>query len=128
MPRGGKRPGAGRKKGQNWGGLPEKKNRLPIIASAETRERMKELAPLDVMVKTMNGFVLAAEILGDNIVKVDEKIVTQLRLLKEAAEIAKDCAPYVHAKPAAKVEHGGEDGGAIKHHITVEFVKGAAPR
>lgn len=107
---------------------PQRINRLPMIASAEARKRLQELTPMDVMVKTMNGYVQAAEILGRDIVRVDEKIITQLQLLRQAADIAKDCAPYVHPKPAAKVEHGGTDGGPIEHHITVELVKGVAPR
>lgn len=127
MPRGGRRPGSGRKKGD---GLPEKKNRLPIIADAREharlRKRILDLQPLDVMVKTMNGFVSAAEILGKDIVRVDEKIITQLRLLKEASEIAKDCAPYIHAKPAAKLEHTGADGEPIEHRIVAEIVSGGA--
>ncbi len=123
MPSGGKRPGAGRKKGAYF---PHKKNRLPFIASAATRQRMKELAPLDVMVKAMNAFLEAGAILGSKIVKVDDKIVVQLDFLKKAAEIAKDCAPYVHSKMPTKVE--GTEGDPIKHHITVELVKGAAPR
>lgn len=103
---------------------PERKNRLPLITSAETRKRLQELTPMDVMVKTMNGYVQAAEILGRNIVKVDDRIVTQLELLRKASEIAKDCAPYVHAKPAAKVEHTGEDGGPIEHRVVAEIVDG----
>ena len=70
----------------------------------------------------------AAEILGRTIVKVDDKIISQLALLKQAAEIAKDCAPYVHAKKATKLEHAGVNGDSVQHHVTVELVKGAAPR
>lgn len=125
MPKGGKRAGAGRPKGTLY---PYKKNRLPIIASAEARKRLQELTPMDVMIKTMNGYVDAADILGRDIVRVDEKIITQLQLLKQAAEIAKDAAPYVHSKKATVLEHGGPGGEAIKHHVTVELVKGAAPR
>ena len=97
-----------------------------MIARAEARKKLQELTPMDVMVKTMIGFVEAADILGRNIVKVDEKIITQLNLLKQASEIAKDCAPYVHAKPAAKVEHGGPDGGPIEHRVVAEIVTGKA--
>jgi hypothetical protein len=125
MPKGGKRAGAGRPKGTLY---PYKKNRLPIIASAEARKRLQELTPMDVMIKTMMGYVEAAEILGKNIVKVDDRIVTQLQLLKQASEIAKDAAPYVHSKKATVLEHGGPGGGKIEHQVTVEFVKGAAPR
>lgn len=126
MPRGGKRAGAGRKKGQSWGGMPEKKNRLPYIASPETRERLLELTPMDVMVKTMTAYVDAARILGEKVVDVDGKIIRSLSLLKQAAEIARDCAPYVHAKMATKLEHGGPDGGPIAHKIIAEIVQGGA--
>ncbi len=97
-----------------------------MIASAEARKKLQELTPMDVMVKTMNGFVQAAQILGEDIVKVDERIITQLQLLKQASEIAKDCAPYVHAKPATKMEHTGPDGEPIEHRIVAEIVTGKA--
>lgn len=130
MPKGGKRPGAGRPKGTFY---PEKRNRMPILLAdlktrGEARQKLQENTPLDVMVKTMTAFVDAAQILGSKMVNVDDKIVRSLTLLKQAAEIAKDCAPYVHSKMPTKLEHGGPDGEGIKHHVTVELVKGAAPR
>lgn len=119
MPRGGRRVGAGGKKG-----LPEKRHRL-ADARPQTRGILRKHNPLDVMVMTMNGFISAAEILGKDIVKVNDRIVTQLGLLERASSIAKDCAPYMHPR-LSNIEHSGTDGGAIQHAVTVRFV-GAKP-
>jgi len=84
------------------------------------------LSPIDVMTMTMNGYVAAAQILGEKIVRVDEKIVRQMDLLTKASLIAKDLAPYKHPR-LANVEVTGKDGKPmeVKHTFTVEVVKTA---
>ena len=80
MPRGGARPGAGRKKGE-----PNKATQQRQAEIAETG-----VTPLDVMIGAMRGAWEA----GDK---------------DAAARFAKDAAPYVHPRLAA-VEHTGKDG------------------
>jgi hypothetical protein len=99
---GGNRVGAGRKKG-----VPPRvpsKRYLLEQTTARTRAILRKYPPLDVMVFTMNAFVAAAELLGNNIVEVDEQIITRLNLLEHAAHIAKDAAPYIHPR-LAQIEH-----------------------
>jgi hypothetical protein len=43
--------------------------------------------------------------------------------LKRVAEIAKDVAPYMHAKKATAPEQNGLNGESVEDHITIEFVK-----
>lgn len=119
MPRGGRRVGAGRPVGTT---LPEKRNRIEQTTAA-TRGVLRKHTPMDVMAMTMNGYISAAEILGKDIVRVDDRIITQLNLLDKASAIAKDLAPYMHPR-LATIEHKGNDDKPIQHHMTVEFVKG----
>lgn len=90
MARGGKRTGAGRKAGAAT-------KRTRAIADKATAEG---LTPLEVMLKAMRAHV-------DN------------NKLDEAASIAKDAAPYMHAK-LASVQHTGPRGGPIQ---TVDLTK-----
>jgi hypothetical protein len=47
----------------------------------------------------MNAFVAAAEIIGNDVLEVDGVvIITRLSLLKRAARIAKEAAPYVYPR------------------------------
>lgn len=96
---GGRRPGAGRKKGS---------------ATAKTREiadRAAEegITPLEYMLQIMRRP-------SDH---EDEKI----QLAREAMrfEAAKAAAPYIHPRLAA-VEHTGENGGPIQLGVTLEVV------
>ncbi len=88
-------------------------------STPQTRAALKKHSPLDVMVLTMNGYIAAAEILGNQIVKVNDRIITKLQLLREASSIAKDAAPYCHAR-LANIEVSGPEGGPIPHHVIFE--------
>jgi len=90
---GGRRPGAGRKKGS------------PNKATIERQARVAAtgITPLDVMLTTMRKYADAKD-------------------WDKASAVAKDAAPYVHPRLAA-VEHAGKDGGPIQVAITVRFVK-----
>lgn len=83
MAHGGRRPGAGRRKGS----LTAKTRAIAEQASAEG------LTPLEVMLKAMQMHVKAGR-------------------WDQAAAQAKDAAPYMHPKLAA-VQHTGRDGGPI---------------
>ena len=127
MPRGGARKGAGRKKGD---ALPEIKNRLPYILDEQTRLRLKQIMPFDVMVEAMARHMAAVAVMDEldmESIYVDGKLVTKLSILKTAADIADKAAPYVHRKKPAEVEMSGKDGGPINHHITVEVVGDESP-
>jgi hypothetical protein len=90
MPHGGKRSGAGRKPGAAT-------KRTRAIADKAIAEG---LTPLEVMLKAMRAHVDKDE-------------------LDAAAAIAKDAAPYMHAK-LASVQHTGRGGGPIQ---TVDLTK-----
>lgn len=94
MAHGGKRPGAGRKKG-----TPNKATQARQAKVASTG-----IEPLDVMIENMRAFHAAA---GE---EQDVKEAHKLRLA--AQECAKDAAPYVHPKLSA-IEHSGPKGGPI---------------
>lgn len=83
MPRGGPRPGSGRKPG----GQNEKSRAVADRAATEG------ITPLEVMLKAMRHHDSKGQ-------------------LDEAARVAKDAAPYMHPRLAA-VELSGPDGGAI---------------
>jgi hypothetical protein len=89
---GGKRKGAGRRKGS----LTKKTREIAEKASAEG------ITPLEVMLGAMRA---AWE-------KQDKDT---------AARFAKDAAPYVHPR-LANVEHTGEDGGPMKHSVEIHIV------
>lgn len=101
--RGGARPGAGRKPGS---------------ATKKTREIADRAAasgvtPLEIMLDSMMAFADQAKKSKDPEIK--------LKLMAEAASVAKDAAPYVHPRLQA-IEHTGAEGGAIERSLTVEFV------
>lgn len=80
MATGGRRPGAGRKKG-----VPNRRSREvaeAVLASGAS--------PLDIML----GAARAAW------VRANEGAIVDIDMAKVAAEIAKDAAPYIHAKRA----------------------------
>ena len=66
--------------------------------TARTRAILRKYPPLDVMVFTMNAFVVTADILGSQILEINKQIITRLSLLEQATRIAKDAAPYVHPR------------------------------
>ena len=89
--RGGARQGSGRKKGS----VAVKTNHIAAQAAAEG------ITPLEVMLKAMR-------------LKVDENDWTG------AASIAKDAAPYMHAR-LQSVEQSGPGGGAILTEIVYRW-------
>jgi hypothetical protein len=101
MARGGKREGAGRKRG------------TPNKATQYRQKKIEEsgVTPLDVMLESMrfhygryqNAVANFGDGPGDNTAAVNE--------LARAREAAKDAAPYSHPK-LANVEHSGKVGGA----------------
>ncbi len=116
---GGRRKGAGRKPGGVSVATRAKKQlQASILAKAVESGH----TPLQVMIETMNEYVAAAHALGEQRLVVNERVVTRLNLLRTAADIAKDAAPYCHAK-LATIEHTGEDDGPIEHHLIVELVE-----
>lgn len=110
--RGGRRPGAGRKKG------------VPNKLTAALRARLDEtgMTPLEAMHRAMNELCAKADRmkLGKHGI-MDAKVMDYLDLLERAAEIASKLAPYRHPK-LQSIEHKGEGGGPIQQRVIVEFV------
>ncbi len=92
MPRGGKRPGAGRKKGS----ATKKTRKTTKLAQQAAGDGP---LPLEVLLKVMRHF--------------DAK-----KQFAKAAAIAAQAAPYLHPRLSA-VQHGGKDGGPIPHSVRV---------
>ena len=115
--RGGKRAGVGRTKGTH------NKRVTTANSTAQTRAILRKHSPLDIMIVTMNGFVAAAEILGSQIIEVNERVITQLGLLQQAAAIAKDAAPFIHPRLAA-VKPSEKEGASprAEHAVIVKFI------
>lgn len=115
--RGGARTGAGRKTGSAT-----KKTREIANKAAE-----EGITPLEVMLFAMRATMNEAQAAIDaqRLAGV-EQIAMPLGLLADAAELAKDAAPYMHPKLAA-IEHTGAEGGAIRTDNTwrLELVKRA---
>lgn len=110
--KGGRRVGAGRKKG------------VPNKLTATLRAKLAEtgMTPLEVMYRAMNELCDAANRMKpDQYVKIDAKVMGYLDLLGRAAEIASKLAPYLHPK-LQSIEHKGEGGGPIQQRVVVEFV------
>lgn len=98
--RGGKRVGAGRKKG-----AATKRTRQIADKAAE-----QGITPLEVMLQTMAALMQKADELKKAKLKPGEKpTVTPLEMMIEAASVAKDAAPYMHPRLAA-MELSGKDG------------------
>ena len=97
MPRGGKRPGSGRKNGSET--KRTKARREAIIAAAA-----EGILPLEVILRAMRQHYEAGRI-------------------DRAAELAKDAAPYVHPR-LASIQHGGGTTEERRLEITVEVVNG----
>lgn len=100
MPKGGKRPGAGRK---------------PNTPNKATQDRQAKVAsggatPLDVL---LDGMRFHHKIAQMAVAADPPEAKVAALALKEAREFARDAAPYVHPR-LATVEHGGKDGGPIK--------------
>lgn len=110
--KGGRRVGAGRKKG------------VPNKLTATLRAKLAEtgMTPLEVMYRAMSELCEKADRMklrkhGN----VDAMVMDYLDLLERAAEIASKLAPYLHPK-LQSIEHKGEGGGPIQQRVVVEFV------
>lgn len=129
MARGGKRDGAGRKKGA----LTKRTRAIAEKASAEGK------APLEVMLENMRHFQqvahdaeaiiegLSAEEVAGRDMNPEEQFKLLLAQVKKAAglrqmahQCAADAAPYIHAKLSA-ITHTGPDGGPIATKVTLSF-------
>ena len=93
MPRGGKRAGAGRKRGS----LGQKTRVIAERASAEG------ITPLEVILRTMRSAWARASTNGETVTSFQDALI--------AAAMAEKAAPYVHPRLAAeKHEIGGAEG------------------
>lgn len=101
--RGGRRPGAGRKKGSAT-------KRTRDIADQAAREG---ITPLEVMLKTMQALVATAERVARSKAKPAKGTPLALDLMLAASGVAKDAAPYMHPRLSA-VEHSGPAKGPIQ--------------
>lgn len=113
---GGKRAGAGRKKGIQ--------NKINQATREEALAEADGKTPLTVMIRVMRGFLDAAEAMqrsGRAKVIVDHKTVTRLDLLERAAEVAHKAAPYLHARLQA-IEPPDEDREPVEHTVKVIYV------
>ena len=109
MPRGGPRPGAGRKK--NAPNKATAERQAKVAASGQT--------PLDVMLEAMRffrGLAARETAKGED---ANSKIVRDN--LSLAAEIAKDAARYVHPALATTTLRG-DDNKPVRAHVMVEYV------
>jgi hypothetical protein len=91
MPRGGRREGAGRKRGSETA---RTKRMRQIAAKALT----ESITPLEVMLAAMRKAYDASD-------------------MPAALEAAKAAAPYVHPR-LASIEHAGPGGGPIETHVS----------
>lgn len=111
------KPVSGRYKNKapSRGGTRKNSGRKSGAATKKTREiadkaAQEGITPLEVMLKAMREFVVKAEAMGQDEIKVvDNKAITRLSLMNAAAGVAKDAAPYIHPRLAA-IEHTGKDG------------------
>ena len=120
---GGKRPGAGRKRGI--------KNKLPSPLRAKTKkivaDALEGLTPLEVMLDNMRFAHQAAEailrrLLADGAAPPDgfTELAQLLKFRDIAQNSARDAARYVHA-PIAAIDH--KSGDTATTHITVVIEK-----
>jgi hypothetical protein len=103
MPRGGKRPGAGRKRGR----LNERTVARQQLAASAAKEG---ISPLEVMLKRMRYYDSVAERELKKGDEADRRIIDSA--LKASSEAAKDAAPFVHPRLSA-IEHSGSPVDAI---------------
>lgn len=113
MPRGGFRPGAGRKKGSTVAAVAERKAKAEkkekggthtrwAIARQQALTRVLETGatPLEIMQQAAAALVKAAEHAPDSPPTPEE--INRLQFYAKGAELAASMAPYVHAKVAPK--------------------------
>ncbi len=111
MPKGGARPGAGR---------PPEATTLVSRRRADQYARDGGVLPVDVMMRTMRALWDEATLDPTAKKSKDQRQRKERkpkefdrRLMREACEIAKDAAPYMHHR-LATMEHTGKDGGSIE--------------
>lgn len=105
MTYGGKREGAGRKKGIA--------NKLAM----DYKELIAQSNPIQFLIDAFtNGYI------EGNVEDPDDMEQYLTLTLKERCDIAKDLAKKIVPDVKA-IEHTGKDGEAINHSITVQFVK-----
>lgn len=86
------------------GGARKNAGRPAGAAARKTREIADKAAeegitPLEVMLKTMRALMDRAEAISKEIpVPGEKQVVSPLEMMVEASSIAKDAAPYMHAK------------------------------
>jgi hypothetical protein len=95
MTRGGKRPGAGRKKGS----LSQKTRAIAERATSEG------LTPLEVMLKTMRSAWAKASTNGETVTSFEDALI--------AVAMAEKAAPYIHPRLAAERRVRDEDSKAL---------------
>jgi hypothetical protein len=115
MPRGGKRPGAGRKPGR----LSNRTIARKELASAAAGEG---ITPLELMLKRMRYYHSLAEREMRKGEEADRHIIDAA--LKAANESAKDAAPFLHPRLSA-VEHTGSPVDAITEFL--KLIDGTTP-
>ena len=105
--KGGARPGSGRPKGATT---------LVSRRRADMYARDGGVLPVDVMMGTMRRLWDDAHLGGYRLDgkrrKLKDHEIDRAKM-REANEVAKDAAPYIHHKLAA-MEHTGKDGGSIE--------------
>jgi hypothetical protein len=106
MPKGGARPGAGRKKGAR------NKRTAALIAKVEAGGK----TPLEIMLEAAREHYAVAVAITEPLVLLKKegdkglaKIVDRLGLMQQASSLASSAAPYVHPRLAA-IEHTGKGG------------------
>lgn len=111
MAKGGKRPGAGRKKNAAT---------QKTIAVAE-KVSESGITPLEVMIENMRFFHGEANKLLEQMTDgITPEAFKAIMGLKQAAEeCAKDAAPFMHPRLAA-IEHTGPNKGPIQHAVGFE--------
>jgi hypothetical protein len=136
MPRGGKRPGAGRKPGAATKKTREIANRVirgePIEPSAEAKAGVPN-TPLEVMLANMRhafavaldaekilGALSPADLVGDDPQEQFKFLLAEVKktvdLRQVAQECARDAAPFVHARLAPVDGRAGKDEEAVPLH------------
>jgi hypothetical protein len=111
--RGGKRNGAGRKKG------------TPNKATLERQAKVAQegVTPLEVMLEGMRFHYAMYEAVKGT----PDSDLAAASALKEAKEYARDAAPYVHPK-LATTEVVGDPDQPVEHRMVVEFVSASGSK
>ncbi|MEO6067916.1 MAG: hypothetical protein ABIQ41_08050 [Gemmatimonadales bacterium] len=113
MPKGGKRKGAGRKKG------------IPNKVTQDLRERLLASgeSPLEFLTRMYRA--------PEPTIRFEESplafVARHNQWDHDRLEAAKSAAPFYHSK-LSTIEHKGAGGGPIQHRFEIEFVQSGKPR